>query len=347
MTPDEAAAETPDEAAAMRSAPLVSVVMPTYNYARYVGDALGSLQAQTHARWECVVVDDGSTDDTAEVVAGFAARDARIKYVRQENRRQAAARNTGLRHCAGDYVQFLDADDLLESRKLERQAAYLEAHPEVDIVYGGARGFTSASQGGAGVLVENNLLPAMPEVRGRGPEVAPALVRRNIMFINSPLVRRRLVEEVGPFDERLAQAEDWDYWLRCALKGARFHFLPEEGTLALVRTHPVSSSRNRAVAYASLLRMRAKLAHLTDDAELLALNRELAAGDEGFLGVEEAAAGRVLKGVLHLGRAALRVRRARWRAKWLLCALSAPFVSTPTLRKLATESITRRPTRTK
>ncbi|HEX7177456.1 MAG TPA: glycosyltransferase [Pyrinomonadaceae bacterium] len=341
MTPDEAAAATPP-----RAAPLVSVVMPTYNYARYVGDALRSLQAQTHARWECVVVDDGSTDDTEEVVAGFAARDARIRYVRQENRRQAAARNNGLRHCAGDYVQFLDADDLLESRKLERQAADLEAHPEVDIVYGGARGFTSAGQSGEGAALDDSPLPAMPEASGGGRELAPGLVRRNIMFVNSPLVRRRLIEEVGSFDERLPPAEDWDYWLRCALKGARFQFVPEEGTLALVRTHPVSSSRNRAVAYASLLRMRGKLAGLTDDAELLALNRELAAADEGYLGVEEAAAGRVLKGVLHLGRAALRVRRARWRAKWLLCALSAPFVSPPTLRKLATESITRRRART-
>src|SRR5688500_7922397 len=115
--------------------PLVSVVVPTYNYARFIGETFDSLRAQTYADWECVVVDDGSTDDTVEVVARWRERDPRIRYLRQPNQRQAAAKNTGLKEARGRYIQFLDADDLVEPRKLERQVEFLEATPSADIVY--------------------------------------------------------------------------------------------------------------------------------------------------------------------------------------------------------------------
>src|SRR5215211_4578336 len=101
--------------------PLVSVITPTYNYGALIGETLDSLRRQTLTDWECVVVDDGSTDDTAEVVARFAEGEPRVSYVRQANARQAAAKNNGLARARGAYVQFLDADDLLEPLKLERQ----------------------------------------------------------------------------------------------------------------------------------------------------------------------------------------------------------------------------------
>src|SRR3712207_907527 len=113
------------------SKPLVSVIVPTYNYGRFIGQMIDSLAAQTYARWECVIVDDGSTDDTGEVVVRRAAADGRLRYVRQENGGQPAALNTGLRNFTGDYLQILDADDMIEPRKLERQLAFLERHPEV------------------------------------------------------------------------------------------------------------------------------------------------------------------------------------------------------------------------
>src|SRR5215210_5646271 len=114
--------------------PLVSVVVPSYNYGHLVRETLDSLAAQTYGAWECVVVDDGSTDDTRAVVEAYASRDARVRYVRQENARQAAARNNGIRHSSGAYFQFLDADDLIEPRKFERQVEYLGGHRDVDIV---------------------------------------------------------------------------------------------------------------------------------------------------------------------------------------------------------------------
>src|SRR5256714_10005992 len=126
---------------AQKSGPLVSVVVPSYSYAGFITEALESLRAQSYQNWECVVVDDGSTDDTAEVVARFVEREPRVRYLRQENQRQSVAKNTGLADARGRYVQFLDADDLIEPLKFERQVEFLEAHAEADIVYGGVRLF--------------------------------------------------------------------------------------------------------------------------------------------------------------------------------------------------------------
>jgi hypothetical protein len=104
----------------------------------YVGRLV---QAQTYQHWECIVVDDGSTDNTDGVVRTFTESDSRIKYIRQENRGLAAARNTGIGTSAGNYFQFLDADDLIETEKLARQVEFLEEHPEVDIVFADVRYF--------------------------------------------------------------------------------------------------------------------------------------------------------------------------------------------------------------
>ncbi|MDQ3805839.1 MAG: hypothetical protein M3416_18665, partial [Acidobacteriota bacterium] len=176
-------------------------------------------------------------------------------------------------------------------------------------------------------------------VSGAGREVLEALLRANFTVVNAPLVRRRAAERAGFFDEALPPAEDWDFWLRCALAGARFEFDNSPGTLALVRAHPVSSSRNRARMYGSMLRMRRKLDPLLEDAGLRRLNREMIAVERGELAAEEAEAGRKMRSVAHLLRAAWDERQLNRRAKWLLCALYVPFVSGERFRGLITTPV--------
>lgn len=322
------------------SRPLVSVIVPTHNYGALIGETLDSLRCQTLAAWECLIVDDGSTDNTAEVVARAAAHDPRIRYVWQTNQLQSVAKNTGLARSRGKYLQFLDADDLIESRKLERQVAYLEAHPEVDIVYGGVRYFRSPNVTERLYSMTEDNLPWMPQVSGEGGEVLAALVRYNIMVINSPLVRRRIVAQVGPFDKRLPPAEDWDYWLRCALAGARFQFVDTPDTLALVRMHATSSSQNRLRMHRAGLLIRQKLAALIKDGRILALNRELRAKEEGEFGLMEAARKNSMGAAWHLLNSAWFERRWRWKTKLLACALAAPLVSETRLQSLLTSSVT-------
>jgi glycosyltransferase involved in cell wall biosynthesis len=314
--------------------PLVSVVVPTYNYGRFIGEALDSLRAQTHGAWECVVVDDGSTDDTEEVVARVSAADPRVRYLRQPNRRQAAAKNTGLADARGRYVQFLDADDLLEPRKLERQVEFLEANPAADIVYGGARYFHTGRPGERLYGMFGEEAPWMPELSGAGGGLVRALVRMNIMAINAALVRREAVEDVGPFDPALPPVEDWDFWLRCALKGKRFEFRDFEGALALVRAHESSTSRQPAPVLAAWRALRAKIDTLTDDPEVLLLNREMKSQLEAALGAEAVAAGSRLSAARQFARAARLCPRPKGSLKWLLCALGSPVMSERQVRAL-------------
>src|ERR1043165_1519732 len=116
--------------------PLVSVIVPAYNYARYLHDALASVRDQTYQAWECIVVDDASTDDTAKVAAEWAKADGRIRVVGHlMNKGLPAARNSGVAESRGALLQFLDADDRLLTEKLVRHVRFLEEHPETGVVY--------------------------------------------------------------------------------------------------------------------------------------------------------------------------------------------------------------------
>jgi len=117
--------------------PLVSIITPVYNGEHFVGEAVASVLAQSHTNWELIIINDGSTDGTADVLAGF--DDPRIKVVQQENAGVSAARNVGLDIATGDYVTFLDADDVLPTHALKARVDYLGAHPDVDIVNGRIR----------------------------------------------------------------------------------------------------------------------------------------------------------------------------------------------------------------
>jgi glycosyltransferase involved in cell wall biosynthesis len=327
------------------SQPLVSVVVPSYNYGHLVRETLDSIAAQTYAAWECVVVDDGSTDDTEAVVRAYAEAEPRVRYVRQENARQAAARNNGIRHSSGDYFQFLDADDLLEPRKFERQVEYLEGHPEVDLVYSGVRYFSSEGGGelshSRAYSVWDDGRPWMPEVSGRGRVLLERLLRNNIMVVNSPLVRRRVVEAVGEFDAGLTPVEDWDYWTRAAAAGLFFRYDDADGVRALVRAHSLSASLDgRRMMRATLKMRRAWAARTLTGAEDLGLNRDLIAECEGLLGVEESLGGERLKATRQLFKAAALDRRLRPRAKWLACALLSPFATGEQLKAAVTTSFT-------
>ena len=321
--------------------PLVSVIVPTYNYGRFIGETLECLRAQTYQNWECVIVDDGSTDDTAEQVALFMKRDERFKFLRQENARQAAAKNNGLRNSAGDYIQFLDADDLIEPQKFEKQVEYLEAHPGVDIIYGSMRYFRSGNPDERLFWVWGENKPWMPEISGSGKEILIGLVRQNIMVINSPLIRRSVVDVVGVFDERLPPAEDWDYWLRCAAAGMRFQFDESRGTLALVRCHSSSSSQDRRRMYKSMRLIREKIETLTEDADVLSLNREQKTNDQQVLALETISHGPLKDCLKEMLRAASLSGRRKHRLKWFVCAFAAPFLPRQRLKMLVTSSMTR------
>lgn len=214
------------------------MIVAAYNYGRYIGDALRSVQEQTLTDWECIVVDDASTDDTPAIVQGFVARDPRFRYVRLErNSGVSTARNTGFGHARGTYVQLLDADDLIAPRKLELHAAWLDAHPGTDIVYSDHVRFTGTADYHA-----PGLLKADERVSGKA--ALRRAIKSNFLRLNAVLFRSTLLKAIGGFRDRFRYAEDWDFWLRAMSTGHVAHFLDEPEAMAAVRDTPGSLSKD-------------------------------------------------------------------------------------------------------
>ena len=181
---------------------MVSVIIPTYNRAAFLREAIDSVLAQTEKNFELIIVDDGSTDATPEVVAAYAKR---LRYFYQPNAGAAAARNCGLQQAGGKFIAFLDSDDLWLPKKLARQLAWMDAHPEIMLCY------TDEIWIRHGVRVNQKKIHAKA-----GGWIYPLCLPRCIISPSSVLMRRELFEAVGGFDEQLPICEDYDLWLRVA-----------------------------------------------------------------------------------------------------------------------------------
>src|SRR5690349_2218185 len=153
--------------------PLVSIIVPCYNYAHYLGQTLENVRTQEYAGWECLIVDDGSTDETDKVAASFVDKDTRFRYIHQHNKGLSGARNTGIAHAEGDYIQFLDSDDLIHPSKLLKQVAILEAGEDIDLTYGKSFFFHTSDPGK--FYPSRHLTDAPPsrglQISGRGREI--------------------------------------------------------------------------------------------------------------------------------------------------------------------------------
>ena len=192
--------------------PTVSAVIPAYNAAAWIDETLESVLAQTVAPDEVIVIDDGSTDETREIVL---ARGSSIRMIRQENAGAAAAWNRGFAAAACEFVAKCPADDLWEPQKLERQIATLDDDSSIDLLFGRARDFG---------VVEGDL-PAPPSNGRLDPdELLPALYASNCFAAPTAVVRRSLHEELRGFREHLVVGEDYDFWLRALEGGAGFFY---------------------------------------------------------------------------------------------------------------------------
>lgn len=218
----------------------VSVALPCYNMQAFVGEAVESVLAQTHEDWELLVVDDGSTDDSSEVVGQY--DDARVRLIRQENQGLSAARNTALRAASGDFVSFLDADDRYLPGFMAAGLRLLEERPGADAALTAARFFDHAT--GETLQIQrpkpDDALRRLLEFRG--PVVcSPGAI----------LLRRAAADETGLFDTAYRHSEDWDYWTRLAARGA---FCAADETGVEVRAHAGQMSRN-IDAFAKYMRL--------------------------------------------------------------------------------------------
>lgn len=199
------------------TAPTVSVVIPAYNSAKYIGEALLSVFNQTFTSYEVIVINDGSSD-TEDLERELQPYKGVVKYIKQENRGAAAARNTGLRLAAGEFVAFLDADDKWSPDFLAKQRELLKTS-NADLVYSDALFF------GESPLAGRTFMELQPS---RGDVTPEKLLAVEVTVLTSTVLARKApIIEVGLFDESLRRGHDFDLWLRLARRGMRFAYQRE------------------------------------------------------------------------------------------------------------------------
>ncbi len=206
----------------------VAVVIPAFNRADLLPETLRSVLAQTRRADEIIVVDDGSSDDTAEIAAAFSG----VTVIRQSNAGESAARNHAIQAARSEWVAFLDSDDIWRENKLEVQMAALEQSPGYDACTCNA--LELEHSGSKGTMPPSNLPPS--------DQIGPGLRGSLRLPPGTVVVRRQLLLDLGGFDTTLRYAEDWDLWLRLVAAGCRFLLCPEP--MLLIRAHGTNLSNH-------------------------------------------------------------------------------------------------------
>lgn len=245
--------------------PLVSIIIPAYNSGKYLAACIHSALAQTWQHKEIIVVDDGSTDDSLQLARQFET--ARVKVISRENGGAAAARNTGLRSANGDYIQFLDADDLLAPGKIEAQLAALEGS-QTHLAIGPTIHFNDGDEPENGLQVEEwfykdhadpvdfllKLYAGDDTLRGYGGMVA----------VHSWLTPRELIDKAGPWNENLSLDDDGEFFCRVVLasEGVRFSPAGINYYRKFINSQTLSAQKSRAATESAITAIDLKYSHL-------------------------------------------------------------------------------------
>jgi glycosyltransferase involved in cell wall biosynthesis len=229
--------------------PKVSVIMPSYNTATLIAEALDSVFAQDYSDFEVIVINDGSPD-TPELERVLEPYSDRIVYLKQENRRACGARNNGINHARGEYVAFLDSDDSWMPTYLRTQMGHLEKNPSLDMIYCDCLIYGGGPQSG------KTFMQTCPS---HGPTNFETLLLEQCQVpISGTIVRRQSLIDAGGFDERLAMCDDYEMWLRLAHRGSRIAYHP--GVLARLRIgRPNSLSASDARMLGALLTIQSNV----------------------------------------------------------------------------------------
>ena len=216
--------------------PRVSVIMPAYNTAQYIGDAIDSVLNQDYPNKELIIIDDGSTDGTVDIIRRY---EPAVTLLTQKNQGSAVARNAGLDAARGDYVAFLDSDDIWLPGKLTAQVTYMEQHPQIGMSYSRWRVWKPGPDGQFCAPESLNHSIDDPAASTGIVEEGSGWLYNRLLFTSllhtiTVIARRDLIDKVGTFDTVLKRGQDYDYWLR-ASRVTEIHQLDQ--TLALYRLH--------------------------------------------------------------------------------------------------------------
>jgi glycosyltransferase involved in cell wall biosynthesis len=195
----------------MKNNSLVSVVVPCYNYSQFLGEALESVLRQTYANWECIIINDGSTDNTEFVAIKYCTKDSRFKYFYKDNGGHSSARNFGIRNSSGEYIMALDADDKISEQYLEKAVNEIENNDEIKIVSAQTQLFGDVEK-----------IVKMEKYDFR------QLLIINYLFATN-LFRKKDYDNTNGYDETMLAFEDWNLWISLLKNGGKVLELPFVG----------------------------------------------------------------------------------------------------------------------
>jgi len=210
---------------------LVSVIIPAFNVDKYISKTLDSVINQTYSNLEIIVVNDGSSDKTEEIIQLYSKKDTRIIYIYQNNKGVSAARNRGIKEAKGEYICFFDSDDIMLPSKIEKQYQFLENNIEFDIIYSNLYHF-----------IDNTKKVFILSILKSSDYLYKNLLQYgNFINPNTVFFRKKIYEKYGGFDESIRSSEDWEYWLRLSYNKVLFVLMPDFLTLYRIRKNSLSS----------------------------------------------------------------------------------------------------------
>ena len=222
---------------------LVSIILPTYNRANLLGRSIGSILGQTYQDWELIIWDDGSTDNTSEVIASF--NDGRIKYFYEDNHGAAYARNRPIEKSQGKLLAFLDSDDEWKVNKLAEQIEVMQTHPEIDVLFTDFDNINEESGKTSRTFEQyTRVMRSLSVVNsGRGLFIIKecflcSLAKDNFIATDTVMLRRQSLKIVGSFNESLRNSEDFELWWRLGLSNISFAYLDR---VSMTRYKPAGS----------------------------------------------------------------------------------------------------------
>jgi len=226
---------------------LVSIIVACYNQAQYLPETLDSVLAQSYVNWECIIVNDGSPDNTDEIAEMYCKKDSRFKYIYKENGGPSSARNAGLKISKGEYIQLLDSDDKLHFQKLEKQISTFENNEKLGISITNYCMFDD----------KNNIFPSSDKWNNK----LSNNFRSDILFrwdrnfsipIHSALFKRTLIGQLK-FNENIFAQEDWFFWIEISENNPKVEYIDEE--LAFYRLNPKSRTRDIVLMKTNTIRV--------------------------------------------------------------------------------------------
>ena len=246
---------------------LISVIIPNYNYRDYIVEALESVATQSYENWECIIVDDGSTDDSRKVITDFVNQrcDKRFKPFFIKNSGTSAAKNHGLKMAKGEFIQFLDADDVIEPNKFESQLKTM-SEKNSDLVFSESTFFSMLDGNKVffvkfpnGYLANTSLM---------GYSLLEKIVTNNVFTISSPLFKKNIVP-TGGFITDLKNNEDWLFWAKIAFSNPLFCYDNSNLTQTIIRHHDKSAMQNNTKMFLGEVIVRTEIEQLIRNAQCI------------------------------------------------------------------------------